>query len=157
MIQTDPFRSFDTLLGRLSGLPAGSSAFTTASMPMAMDAYRRGNEIWVHLDVPGVGPESIDISVERGVLTVTAERSVARDEGDRFYLNERGTGTFRRQVRLGEGLDTDAIEADVHDGVVTLRIPVAEKAQPKKIAVTSSKPKALKDGETAKDATITVS
>ncbi len=160
MIQTDPFRSFDTLLGRLAGLPSTANALPATSMPMAMDAYRRGNDVWVHLDVPGVAPESIDIGVERGILTVSVERNQTRDENDRFYLSERAAGSFRRQVRLGEGLDADHIEADVHDGVLTLRIPVAQQAQPKKITVGSgSKVKALENAETAtpKDDPITVS
>lgn len=148
MIQTDPFRSFDTLLGRLTGLPGTANVLNASTMPLAMDAYRRGSDVWVHIDVPGVGPESIDINVERGVLTVTAERNQTRSEDDRFYLNERASGSFRRQVRLGDGLDADHIEADVHDGVLTLRIPVAQQAQPKKITVGSgSRPQILESTE----------
>jgi HSP20 family protein len=91
--------------------------------------------VWVHLDLPGVAASSIDISVERNVLTVTAERNYQREEGDRVYFDERHEGVFRRQVSLGEGLDADAIEADYTDGVLTIRIPVAPQAQPRKISV----------------------
>lgn len=102
---------------------------------MAMDAYRRGDDVWVHLDLPGVAPDSLDISVERNVLTVTAERNWQREDGDRVYLAERTRGSYQRQVHLGDSLDVDGIEADLADGVLTLRIPVSEKAQPRKISV----------------------
>jgi HSP20 family protein len=134
MIQSDPFKNIDAFFGRLAGAP-----LTTAGV-MPIDAYRRGNDVWVHIDVPGVAPDSLDISVERGVLTVSGERNVTRSEGDRVYLAERPNGSFRRQVRLGEGLDPDTIEADVHDGVLTLRIPVAPLAQPRKIPIHSRQP-----------------
>ena len=106
---------------------------------MPLDAYRRGNDVWVHVDLPGVGTDSIDMSVERSVLTITAERARPRSEGDSVYLAERHQGRFRRQVMLGDGLDDSNIEADYHDGVLTLRIPVAEKAQPRKISVRSGR------------------
>lgn len=100
-----------------------------------MDAYRRGDDVWVHLDLPGVAPDSLDISVERNVLTVSADRNWQREDGDQAYLAERTRGTYRRQVHLGDSLDADSIEADLADGVLTLRIPVSEKAQPRKISV----------------------
>ena len=100
---------------------------------MPMDAYKRGNDVWVHLDLPGVAADSLDIDIERNVLTVSAQRSWQREDGDQMYLAERHRGTFRRQVHLGDGLDAERIEADYHDGVLTLRIPVAEVAQPRKI------------------------
>ena len=83
------------------------------------------------------------------MLTVTAERSWAREDGDQVYLNERRQGTYRRQVHLGEGLDVDGIEADYHDGVLTLRIPVAERAKPRKIAINTGTPSAVIDAELA--------
>lgn len=135
--QSDPFRDFDSFFGRL----AGRQNWTAAPM----DAYRRGNDVWVHVDMPGIAADSIDISVERGVLTVTGERNWHRQENDRVYFAERLTGTFRRQVQLGDGLDLDHIEADYHDGVLTLRIPVGAQAQPRKITVNA--------GQTAIDAT----
>lgn len=132
LLQNTPFRDFDSIFDQLSGRPAG------APSTMAMDAYRRGGDVWVHLDLPGVAADSLDISVERNVLTVTGERAWERQEGDRVYLNERRQGTFRRQVTLGEGLDAEGIEADYTDGVLTLRVPVAEKAQPRKIQISAS-------------------
>jgi HSP20 family protein len=107
----------------------------TDAHQMPMDAYRRGDDVWVHLDLPGVASDSLDISVERNVLTVAAERGWQREEGDQMYLNERSKGSYRRQVHLGESLDPDAIEADLADGVLTLRIPISEKAQPRKINI----------------------
>ena len=128
-VQNDPFRQFESLFDQV-GQRRGARA---SSMPM--DAYRRDSDIWVHLDLPGVAADSLDVSVERNVLTVTGERSWQRREGDQVYLAERRSGTFRRQVTLGDGLDAEGIEADYTDGVLTLRVPVAEKAQPRKISV----------------------
>ena len=132
LLQNSPFRDFDTIFDQL----AGRSASAPNAMPM--DAYRRGSDVWVHLDLPGVAADSLDISVERNVLTVTGERRWERQDGDRVYLGERRQGAFRRQVTLGEGLDADGIEADYTDGVLTLRVPVAEKAQPRKIQIAGS-------------------
>ena len=152
MIQNDPYSAFETLLGRLG---ANNAAGTSSAM--AMDAYRRGNDVWVHLDLPGVAPDSVDINVERGVLTVTAERTPIRSEGDRPYVTERFTGKVRRQVRLGEGLDVDRVEADLHDGVLTLRLPVAQQAQPRKIEVKSDTKRIDIAPANGKQASITVS
>jgi len=138
LLQNSPFRDLDSVFDQLSGRTGGASA-------MAMDAYRRGSDVWVHLDLPGMAADSLDISVERNVLTVSGERSWERQEGDRVYLNERRQGAFRRQVTLGEGLDADGIEADYTDGVLTLRVPVAEKAQPRKIQITGSGRAAIAD------------
>ncbi len=135
LVQNSPFRELDSLFNQAFG--PNQRARSTAGRPMPMDAYRRGDNVWVHLDLPGVSAESIDISVERNVLTVTAERSYQREEGDRVYLDERPEGTFRRQVSLGEGLDADGVEADYTDGVLSLRIPVVPQAQPRKINVSS--------------------
>jgi len=133
MLVQDPFRDFDSLFGRAAG---------RNSTPMPMDAYRRGSDVWVHVDLPGVSLESIDVNVERSVLTVTAERNWQLEEDDRVYLSERASGTFRRQVHLGEGLDPTGIEAAFTDGVLSLRIPVAEQAKPRKIEV-NTKPLAI--------------
>ena len=138
LLQNSPFRDLDSVFDQLSGRTVGTST-------MAMDAYRRGSDVWVHLDLPGMAADSLDISVERNVLTVTGERSWERQEGYRVYINERRQGAFRRQVTLGAGLDADGIEADYTDGVLTLRIPVAEKAQPRKIQITASGRAAIAD------------
>ena len=129
LTQNDPFRDLDLLFRRLGNRTVGSDN------TMAMDAYRRGSDVWVHVDLPGVGADQVDINVERSVLTITAERSWPREEGDQLYLNERQTGSFRRQVHLGDSLDVEGIEADFADGVLTLRIPISERAQPKRIEI----------------------
>jgi HSP20 family protein len=131
LVQNSPFRELDNLFNQAFT----GDARRVAGRPMPMDAYRRGDNVWVHLDLPGVTADSVDISVERNVLTVSAERNYQRQEGDRLYFDERPEGTFRRQVSLGDGLDADGIEADYTDGVLTLRIPVVPQAQPRKITV----------------------
>lgn len=130
ILQNSPFRDFDSLFNQRFG----RTPWVTSSV-MPMDAYRRGDDVWVHLDLPGVVADTIDISVERNVLTVAAERHFQREEGDRLYFDERTEGAYRRQVSLGEGLDAEGIEADYTDGVLTLRIPVAPQAKPRKITV----------------------
>ncbi len=141
MIQTDPFRDLDTLFSRLSGRQASTSGV------MPMDAFRRGSDVWVYIDLPGVQAESLDITVERNVLTIAAERNWERQEGDQQYFGERHRGSFRRQIQLGDGLDLQNLEADLHDGVLTIRIPVAEQAKPRKVEVShgrsSSSPEAI--------------
>lgn len=128
LVMNSPFRELDALFDRTSN----------ASSPAPMDAYRRGDDVWVHLDLPGIAADSLEVSVERQVLTISGERNWQRQDGDRTYLSERRSGSFRRQVTLGDGLDAEAIEADYTDGVLTLRIPVAERAQPRKINVATA-------------------
>ncbi len=128
LMRTDPFRDIDRLTQRILG-----EASRPAAMPI--DAYRDGDVFVVCFDLPGVRADSIDLEVERNVLTVTAERpDTVRDRGS-VVVAERPTGTFSRQLFLGETLETDAIRADYTDGVLTLRIPVAEQAKPRKISV----------------------
>ena len=130
LVMNSPFREFDALFDQFSGRSVSS---TPNQIPM--DAYRRDSDVWVHLDLPGIAPDSLDVSVEGNVLTVTGERSWQRCEGDQGYRSERHTGTFRRHVTLGDGLDVEGIEADYTDGVLTLRVPVAEKTKQRKINV----------------------
>ena len=137
LLQNDPFRDIDAWFDRMTGRTGNGQ------WAMPMDAYKRGNDLWVHIDLPGVATDSLEIDVERNVLTVTAQRSWQREEGDQVYLAERHRGTFRRQVHLGEGLDAENIEADYHDGVLTLRIPVAAAAQPRKIQVNTGSAQAI--------------
>jgi len=128
LMRTDPFRELDQMTQRLLG---------TAARPavMQMDAYRDGDDFLVHFDLPGVDPESIDLDVERNVLTVKAERKPPfRDESD-VVAAERPVGTFSRQLFLGDGLDLDRIDAGYQAGVLTLRIPVAAAAKPRKIQI----------------------
>src|SRR5215207_6185678 len=128
LMRTDPFREFDRLAQQVFG-----SDSRPAVMPM--DAYRSGDDFVVHFDLPGVDPESIDLDVERNVLNVKAERKPPfRDESD-VVAAERPVGTFSRQLFLGDGLDLDRIDAGYQAGVLTLRIPVAAAAKPRKIQI----------------------
>jgi HSP20 family protein len=128
LIRTDPFRELDRLVERVWGTTAHP-----AGMPL--DAWREGDTFFVELDLPGVDAESIDLDVERNVLTVKAERKPAYGENTETVVTERPAGTFSRQLFLGETLDTDKIEASYEAGVLRLRIPVAEQAKPRKIAI----------------------
>ena len=138
LMRTDPFRDLDRLTQQVFG---------TATRPAAMpiDAYRRGEEFVVELDLPGVQPDSIDLTVEKNVLTVHAERRRDETEGVELLVGERPHGTFSRQLFLGDTLDTDAIQADYVDGVLTLRLPVAEKAKPRRVEINTgqSAPKVI--------------
>lgn len=130
LMRTDPFRDLDRLTRQLWGDTA-----RPATMPM--DAYRDKDEFVVEFDLPGVDTDSIDLDVERNVVTVKAERP-ARNGGTEMIANERPRGVFSRQIFLGETLDVDHIKASYDAGVLTLRIPVAEEAKPRKIEITSS-------------------
>jgi len=126
---TDPFRDFDRLTQQLLG-----STNRPAVMPM--DAWREGDRFVIELDVPGVSPETIDIDVERNVLTVRAER-VARNGDWELLASERSKGAFSRQLVLGDNLDLDRIEAAYDGGVLRLVVPVAEKAKPRKVEIST--------------------
>ena len=124
------FRALDQLAGRQGAM---STARALSGMPM--DAYRVGDNFVAHFDLPGVDPGSIDLSVEGNTLTVTAERSVPQLDNAEWSIAERPFGSYTRQLVLGRSLDTDRLEASYHDGVLTLSIPVAEKARARKITV----------------------
>lgn len=125
LLRFDPFRELDRL--------ADQVATTSSSLPM--DAVRRGDQVVVDLDLPGVDPASIDVTVERNVLTIRAERGPDRADGDKVIARERRHGTLSRQLFLGDALDGDAVEADYDRGVLRLRIPVAQAAKPRKVEV----------------------
>ncbi|WP_329228230.1 Hsp20/alpha crystallin family protein [Streptomyces canus] len=129
LMRTDPFREFDRLAQQVFGSTARPAA-------MAMDAYRSGDDFVVHFDLPGVDPETIELEVERNVLNVRAERRVPAPEGAEMIVAERPTGSFTRQLFLGDTLDTERIDASYDAGVLTLRIPVAEQAKPRRIQIT---------------------
>ena len=132
----DPFtRDFDRIVRRAFGAGFGPAA--TTALPM--DTVRRDGELVLRFDVPGVDPEKIDVTVDRGVLTVSATREETRTEGESPVVRERLFGSFRRSVRLAENLDADAIEASNNEGVLEIRIPVREEAKPRKIEVGTSK------------------
>ncbi|MFD9377893.1 Hsp20/alpha crystallin family protein [Streptomyces sp. NPDC059999] len=132
LMRTDPFREMDRIVQQLSGT---SGTWSKPSV-MPMDAYREGDEYVIAFDVPGVIPEAIDIDVERNMLTVKAERRpVAKADSVKMELSERPLGVFSRQVMLADTLDTERIGADYDAGVLTLRIPIAERAKPRKISI----------------------
>lgn len=130
LMRFDPFSDFDRLSRQVWG--NGRTHF------MPADAYRRDDRFYLHIDLPGVDPDSIDVEVEKNTLTVSAERRWDSGTEDQVLLNERSTGTFSRQFFLGESLDTDAIEAGYDHGVLTVEIPIAETAKARKIAVNST-------------------
>jgi len=136
----DPFREMDRLFGE---------GYRTAGPgPMPMDLYKRGEIFIAEIDLPGVDPTSIDIDVEDRTLTVRAER-VREDLGDvRWLSHERPTGTFARQLTLGYGVASSRIEADYSDGVLTLTIPVAEQAKPRKVEIHVGAPEPIEAGAT---------
>jgi len=135
LMRTDPFRELDRLTQQLFGSTTGTWS-KPASMPM--DAYRAGDEFVVAFDLPGVDPSAIELDVERNVLTVKAERRpVATGDDVQMQVAERPLGAFSRQLFLGDTLDTERIRADYDAGVLTLRIPVAEQAKPRRIEVES--------------------
>jgi HSP20 family protein len=134
LMRTDPFRELDRLTQSLFG--ANGTRSHPAIMPM--DAYREGGQFVVHFDLPGVDPSSIDLNVERNVLTVRAERKPTYGEDVELQAAERPRGVFSRQLFLGDTLDTDRVEASYNGGVLTLRIPVAERAKPRKIEITGA-------------------
>jgi HSP20 family protein len=131
----DPFREMDRLTSQLLGADAVRSR-TPRWMPM--DLYRAGDHFVLNVDLPGVDPGSIDVDVDGNTLSIRAERSVAGDEGVEWIAQERPAGSFLRQLNLGEGLDLERIDAAYNAGVLTLTIPVSERAKPRKIAVTAS-------------------
>ncbi|MFF8605686.1 Hsp20/alpha crystallin family protein [Streptomyces sp. NPDC015346] len=136
LMRTDPFRELDRLSQQVF-----SGGRRPAAMPM--DAWREDDSVWVKFDLPGVDPESVDLSVEKDVLTVQAERKPEIKEGAETVISERPTGTFSRQLFLGETLDTEHIEATYDAGVLSLRIPVGEQAKPRKIEISTGTHKEL--------------
>ena len=121
----DPFfRDFDRLTRRTAG-----------PRLMPADAFRRGDEFVVHFDMPGVDPASIEVMVDKNVLSVEAERHWSPEEGDRVVLSERPQGRYERKLYLSDNLNTDAVEASYEHGVLSLRIPVSEAAKPRKVQV----------------------
>jgi HSP20 family protein len=132
LMRTDPFRDFDRLAQQLMG----AAGTTSRPAVMPMDAWREGDTFVLEFDLPGVRPETVDIDVERNVLTIKAERPPRNGDWE-MLASERPTGLFSRQLVLGDNLDLDKIDAGYDTGVLRLRIPVAEKAKPRKIEVTT--------------------
>ncbi|MFF9147355.1 Hsp20/alpha crystallin family protein [Streptomyces sp. NPDC014861] len=133
LMRTDPFRELDRVAQQLMGPGTWSKPSV-----MPMDAYREGDDFVVAFDIPGVTADAIDIDVERNMLTVKAERRpVAKADGVKVELSERPLGAFSRQIVLADTLDTERIQADYDAGVLTLRIPIAERSKPRKISIGS--------------------
>jgi HSP20 family protein len=135
LMRTDPFRELDRLTQQLF---AQQGTWPRPAM-MPMDAYRHGEQFVVHFDLPGVDPSSVDLNVEENVLTVKVERIPAYGEDVELQVAERPRGVFSRQLFLGDTLDADRVEASYDAGVLTLRIPIAEKAKPRKIQIAASR------------------
>ncbi|MDT5036346.1 MAG: hypothetical protein QOE03_1531 [Micromonosporaceae bacterium] len=131
LMRTDPFRDIDRLAETFFGTPGRPAV-------MHVDAERDGDWFYVYFDLPGVDPDSIDLTVERNVLSVQAQRHRTQPEGVETVISERPMGTFSRQLFLGDTLDTENLEATYDNGVLTLRIPVSEQAKPRKISVGAS-------------------
>ncbi len=131
LMRFDPFRELDRLAEQT--LSVGARALR--SMPM--EALRRGEQFIVHLDVPGVGSDDIDLTVERNVVSVRVRRLPDRQEGDELLIDERPYGEFARQLFLGDNLDADRLTADVRDGVVTVTIPVSSASKPRRVTLSS--------------------
>lgn len=132
VLRFDPFRDFDRLAEQFF---AGSTGRVPMAMPM--DLYRSGDHYVLHCDLPGIDPGSVDVNVDGSTLTVRAERSGRTAEGVQWLRHERPYGKFERQLSLGEGLDLEKISATYHEGVLTVTIPVAERAKPRRIQITT--------------------
>jgi HSP20 family protein len=132
LVRYDPFRAFDRPLARRTWMP--------------MDAVRHDQHVELRFDLPGVSPDSIDVEVERNVLTVRAERSWAPAEGSDVLVRERSFGSVSRQVTLGESLDAGHLEASYDAGVLTLTIPIAEQAKPRKVEIQTGAPQPVEVG-----------
>ena len=133
LMRTDPFRELDRLTQQVLGTSARPAA-------MPMDAWRDDQEFVVAFDLPGVSPDSVDLDVERNVLTVKAQRPEPAGKDVELIASERPRGTFSRQLILGDTLDVEHVKATYDAGVLTLRIPVAEKAKPRKIEIETKEP-----------------
>jgi HSP20 family protein len=135
LMRTDPFRDFD----RLAQQFFGNTGTWSRPSAMPLDAYRSGNEYVIVFDLPGVAPDAIELNIERNVLTVRAERRpnpVGQDV--EMQVAERPLGVFSRQLFLGDTLDTEKVSASYDAGVLTLRIPVAEQAKPRRIEISNA-------------------
>ena len=134
MLRFDPFNDLESMTKSLLGTESG-----TARVPrfMPMDLYKVDDHYVLHADLPGVDPGSVDVSVDNGTLTLTAHRSAPSEENVQWIASERFSGTFRRQLSLGDGVDPDRISASYENGVLSVTIPLAERAKPRRIEVSS--------------------
>lgn len=137
VLRFDPFRDMDRLAEQVLGAAAGTRR---APRFMPMDLYRSGDHYVVKADLPGVDPGSVDVNVDSGLLTIRAERTGLADESAEWIAGERPTGTFQRQLALGDGIDPDGIHATYENGVLTVTVPVAAKAKARRIEVHAGPP-----------------
>ncbi len=126
VMRFDPFRDFDRLGEQVRG---------RARSALPIDAVRRADEVVVHVDLPGVDPATIEVTVEKNLLTVSGERHSLRTEGDEVFVSERPTGRFSRQVRLGDGLDVGRVHASYDLGVLTVTLPLGEEVRPRRVEI----------------------
>jgi HSP20 family protein len=130
MTTFDPFaRDLQRQFDRLTRHAFGQSTV------MPLDGVRRDGDVLLRFDVPGIDPDSIEVTVDRGVLTVSVKRQEERTENDKFFVRERSMGTFTRRLYLSKNLNADAVDAAYHNGVLEVRIPVLEQAKPRKVEV----------------------
>ncbi len=145
MLRFDPFHDIDTVARQLLGESAG-----TARAPrfMPMDLFKAGDHYVLNADLPGVDPGSVEVSVDNGTLTLKAQRSLPSDQNVQWVASERFAGAYMRQLSLGEGIDTDNISATYNDGVLSVTLPIAEKAKPRRIEIsgTGHGPKTIEAG-----------
>ncbi|MFB4281473.1 MULTISPECIES: Hsp20/alpha crystallin family protein [unclassified Nonomuraea] len=136
----DPFvQEFERQFNRLA-----RQTFDNGAAAMPMDGLRRADDVLLRFDLPGIDPDSIEVTVDRGVLSVSARREEEVAEDERLFVRERTMGTFTRRVYLSEHLDSDKIDAGYANGVLTVRIPVLERAKPRKVAIQRGDTKAIK-------------
>ncbi|MER6575626.1 Hsp20/alpha crystallin family protein [Nonomuraea sp. NPDC001023] len=136
----DPFfQEFERQFNRLARQTFDNGSAAT----MPMDGLRRDDDVVLRFDLPGIDPDSIEVTVDRGVLTVSARREEEIAENERLFVRERPMGTFTRRVYLSEHLDSDRIDAGYANGVLTVRIPVLERAKPRKVEIRRNDTKAI--------------
>jgi HSP20 family protein len=136
----DPFlQEFERQFSQLA-----RKSFDTVAAVMPMDGLRRDDDVVLRFDLPGVDPASVEVTVDRGVLSVTARREEEIGQDERLFVRERPMGTFTRRVYLSEHLDSDGIDAGYADGVLTVRIPVTERAKPRKVEIQRADNKAIR-------------
>ncbi|MFQ6393020.1 Hsp20/alpha crystallin family protein [Nocardia sp. KC 131] len=141
MLRFDPFHDIDTVARQLLGEGTGT---TRAPRFMPMDLFKVGDHYVLNADLPGVDPGSVDVSVDNGTLTLRAQRSSPSEEGVQWIASERFVGTFMRQLSLGDNVDADKISATYNNGVLSVTVPIADKAKPRRIEISgTSQPKTI--------------
>lgn len=142
LMRFDSFRDFDRLAEQMLGT-------TTRPRTMPLAAWRRKDEFFVHIDLPGVRRDDVELTVERNVVTVRAERRPEYEEGDEVIVDERPLGTFTRQLFLGDNLDANKLSADYDRGLLMLTIPVSEESKPRRIPLGGQQQQQLTDSDSA--------